>query len=140
MEFPGYFSARTFRDKISVKLSNNGYIKYNSQIGRSIATFYLHQLGLHLAHPQKGIYKDGHERPDTVAARKVYTTILNSFKHLECSFTGNKLEIMAPSKATNMPEVIRVYHDECIYASREGALTLWVREGQDPKYKNHVEQ
>ena len=38
-EFPGYFSARTFRDKISVKLANNGYIKYESKIGRSVTVF-----------------------------------------------------------------------------------------------------
>jgi hypothetical protein len=65
-EFPNYFSARTFRDKVSIKLANNGYIKANSKIERSVATFYEHALGLHLACPKKGIYKDGHERPDTV--------------------------------------------------------------------------
>jgi hypothetical protein len=134
-EFPGYFSARTFRDKISVKLANNGYIKYESKIGRSVAVFYLHQLGLHLAHPKKGIYKDGHERPDTVLSRKAYTSVLCSFKDRECCYTGNKLETMIPPKVSHLPEVIRIYHDECIYASHEGALTLWVHEGEDPKYK-----
>ena len=133
-QFPGYFSARTFRDKISVTLANNGYIKYRSKIGGSVAVFYLHQLGLHLAHPKKGIYKDGHERPDTVAARKAYTLVLSMFKDRECSFIGDKLETKVPPKDTHLPEVIRIYHDECIYASHEGALTLWVHEGEDPKY------
>ncbi len=80
-EFPNYFSARTFRDKVSAKLATNGYIKQNSKIGRSVTTFYLHQLGLHLACPKKGIYKDGNERPDTVQARreKWGTTARNLF-------------------------------------------------------------
>ncbi len=38
-EFPNYFSARTFRDKISLKLGAFGYIRSNSKIGRSVATF-----------------------------------------------------------------------------------------------------
>ncbi len=43
------------------------------KIGRSTATYYLHELGMELVCPKKGIYKNGHERPDTVLARKLYT-------------------------------------------------------------------
>jgi hypothetical protein len=45
-----------------------------------------------LVHPQKGIYKDGHERPDTVAYRKFFITELKTFKSREVTYTGDKLE------------------------------------------------
>ncbi len=73
------WSARTFRDKISNKLYDTGYLKEGSKIGRCTAIYYLRQLGMVSVHPKKGIYKDGHERADTVAYRKTYTIVLNKF-------------------------------------------------------------
>ncbi len=98
------------------------------KIGRNTtATYYLHELlvDMELVCPKKGIYKDGHERLDTVQARNVYNTAkLRHFKDRECTFTGEKLETFVPPKDTTSPEVIRVYHDKSSYASREGALSL----------------
>ncbi len=74
-------------------------------------------------------------------ARKVYTSVLNSFKDRdeedrdERSYSGDKLQTEIPPKATISPGVISIYHDECIYASHEGALTLWVPDHRDPTYK-----
>jgi hypothetical protein len=99
--------------------------------------YYLHDLfvGMELVCPKKGIYKDGHERPDTVQARKVYTERLSTFKGRESSYTGDKLQTLMPPTDATSPEVIRVYHDECSYASHEGALSLWVPKGRQAKYK-----
>jgi hypothetical protein len=88
-----------------------------------------------LVHPKKGIYKDGHERADTVAYRKIYTSVLNEFKDRERTYTGQYLQIEVPLHLTLQREAIRVYHDECIYASHEGAIQLWVHNGKDGKYK-----
>ena len=88
-----------------------------------------------LVHPKKGIYKDGHERADTVEYRKKYTCALKNFKQRERTYKGERLEIEVHPTETLQPEAIRVYHDECIYASHEGALQLWVQNGKDGKYK-----
>ena len=90
---------------------------------------------MELVTPQKGIYKDGHERPDTVIARKEYTAKLSVFKDREVSFTGEQLQTLVPPRDTFLPEVIRVYHDECCYASHEGALSLWLPRGTQAGYK-----
>jgi hypothetical protein len=82
-----------------------------------------------------GIYKDGHERPDTVAYRKLFITELKTLKSRELTYTGDKLEMTVPPKQTGQAEVVRVYHDECIYASHEGAIQCWVAERTDGKYK-----
>ncbi len=62
------WSARTFRDRISAKLYSLGYIKANMKIGRCTATYFLRELGMVLVRPKKGIYKDGHERPNMLVA------------------------------------------------------------------------
>ena len=50
------WSARTFRDRISVKLYESGYLKPGTKIGRTTATYYLRTIGMVLVHPKKGIY------------------------------------------------------------------------------------
>jgi hypothetical protein len=110
-------------------------LKGGSKIGRCTATYYLRQLGMVLVHPKKGIYKDGHERADTVAYRKMCTSVLNEFKQRKRTYTGQYLQIEEPLHHTLQREAIRVYHDECIYASHEGAIQLWVHNGKDGKYK-----
>ncbi len=79
-----------------------------------------------LVHPKKGIYKDGHERSDTVAYRKLYIAELNTFTSREQRFIGDQLEIPITPDDTVNAEIVRVYHDECIYASHEGAIQCWV--------------
>ncbi len=88
-----------------------------------------------LVHPKKGIYKDGHERPDTVAYRKQYIANLKAFKSREGTYTGDDLNTLVTPEHISNAEVVRVYHDECIYASHEGAVQCWVVEGTDGKYK-----
>ena len=129
------WSTRTFRDKISSKLYSLGYLKANIKIGRSTATYFLRQLGMVLVRPKKGIYKDGHERTDTVVHRRCYTSMVHAFQERERTYTGVEHQIEVPPTDTIQREVIRVYHDECIYASHEGAIQLWVLEGKDGKYK-----
>ncbi len=122
------WSARTFRDGISVKLYEAGFLKVGT-IGRSTATYYLRSIGMVL------LSKDGHERPDTVAYRKTYISVLKDFQGRETSYDGKDLQLEIPPIQTSLPRVIRVYHDECIYASHEGVIQLWVHEGVDGKYK-----
>jgi DNA-binding transcriptional LysR family regulator len=86
-------------------------------------------------HPKKGIYKDGHERPDTVTYRKLYIEALRVLAPFEHTYIGDRLQIPVPPEDTSAAEVVRVYHDECCYASHEGAIQCWVVEGRDGKYR-----
>ncbi len=114
------WSARTFRDRISVKLYESGYLKPGTKIGRATATYFLRTIGMVLVHPKKGIYKDGHERPDTIFYRKNYTAVLKAFQLRERSYEGKDLHKEVPPPS-NQQEAIRIYHDECIYAFHEFA-------------------
>jgi hypothetical protein len=92
------WSARTFRDRISVKLYvyESGFLKVGAKIGRSTATYYLRSIGMVLVHPKKGIYKDGHERPDTVSYRKTYISVLKKFQGRETTYDGKDLQLEIP--------------------------------------------
>jgi hypothetical protein len=129
------WSARTFRDKISIKLCAEGMLKEGAKIGRDVASYYLRQLGMCLVCPKKGIYKDGHEREDTVIHRKKYASVLKGLSSREATYIGDRLEIALPHVQTDLPAIVRVYHDECYYISSEGAIQVWVMEGTDASYK-----
>ncbi len=90
------------------------------KIGRSTATYFLRELGMVLVRPKKGIYKDGHERPDTVVKRRHYTSVLDELKKRERTYKGVELQIEVLAEDTLEREVVRVYHDECIYQYNYG--------------------
>jgi hypothetical protein len=52
------WSARAFRDKVSQKLHIEGILVEGTTIGRNTTTYFLHQLGMELVCPKKGVYKD----------------------------------------------------------------------------------
>ena len=102
-----------------------GYLNANKKIGRCTVTYFLRQLGMVLTKLKKVIYKDGYERADTVQMNRImYTAMLNEFNHRERIYKGVQLQIDVPPEAILEREVIRVRHDECIYASHEGVLQL----------------
>ncbi len=69
--------------------------------------------------------------------RKVYNAILRGFKERERTYTGDRLDknLVLRSDTITRSDIIRIYHDECIYASSEGALSLWVPDDTDPLFK-----
>jgi len=85
--------------------------------------------------PQKGIYKDGHERADTKIVRGEFGAYLRSTRDRERTYSGDRLEIEAAPVNDILAEIIRVYHDECIFASHEGTLMMWVHEGAQATYR-----
>jgi hypothetical protein len=118
-----------------IKLCAEGMLKEGAKIGRDVASYYLRQLGMCLVCPKKGIYKDGHEREDTVLHRKRYASVLKGLSSREATYIGDRLEVEMPPVQTDLPAIVRVYHDECYYLSSEGAIQVWVMEGTDARYK-----
>ena len=137
------WSARDFRLALIKRLTEDGTLSAN---GRGISTatvcFYLRYLGMVLVEPKKGIYKDGHERPDVVEYRKEY---LRYMKELESRMQKVLSDCDDPTKCKKCnakgcvtlqdPEggledlVVPVYHDECIFAAHEGRFSYWGRPG-----------
>jgi hypothetical protein len=64
-----------------------------------------------------------------------FSSVIRSFKDREHSYSGDRLDNLVLRTDTAHSQIVRIYHDECIYASHEGALSLWVPEGNDPLFK-----
>jgi hypothetical protein len=90
---------------------------------------------MQLVCPRKGIYKDGHERADTVIERKRYTTLIHGLRARERTYDGENLEVEVMPANISSGEIVRVYHDESIFASHEGTIQVWVEENSQAKYK-----
>jgi hypothetical protein len=90
---------------------------------------------MELVCPKKGIYKDGHEREDTLIRRREYGDMLATFADRETTYSGARLDISHPPRNTLLREIIRLYHDECIFASHEGTLQMWVEKGVQANYR-----
>ena len=90
---------------------------------------------MQLVCPRKGIYKDGHERADTKEARKIYTAFIHGLRSRERTYTGDILEVEIMPADQTTGEVVRVYHDESIFASHEGSMQVWVYENSQATYK-----
>jgi hypothetical protein len=78
-----------------------------------------------LVDEKKGVYKDGHERPDVVAARIAYVKE-NADKYDDCMehYSGDNMEVVVPA-ANGVHTHVSVYHDECIVAQNEGKNAYW---------------
>jgi hypothetical protein len=79
---------------------------------------------MQLVCPRKGIYKDGHERADTVIDRKRYTTLIHGLRARERTYDGENLEVEVMPANISSGEIVRVYHDESIFASHEGSIQV----------------
>ena len=89
---------------------------------------------MQLVCPKKGIYKDGHERDDTVSDRKRYTALIHGLRARERTYDGEILELEVMPASLSSVEIVRVYHDESIFASHEGTIQVWVEENSQAKY------
>lgn len=136
------WSARDFRIALIAKLRADGTLSANQGVSTKAVCFYLRYLDMVLVEPKKGIYKDGHERPDVVLARKKYCNDLDELKSRmptsvpacdnpkTCESCCGKGCIRLEEPADG-PEsrVIKIFHDECIMASNEGRCSYWGRPG-----------
>ncbi|RPB06751.1 hypothetical protein P167DRAFT_475370, partial [Morchella conica CCBAS932] len=80
-------------------------------ISSRTAKDWLHRLGYHWGEVKKGVYKDGHEKPDVVNYRQ--EVFLETYEELA--------SVMLYSL------IIPVTHDECTCNSNDGPRYQWVR-------------
>ena len=99
------------------------------------ARLWLHHLGFEVLTAQKGIFIDGHERPDVIEARKLFLRKLTKIGFLH--FTNAPTE----EAARSLPEVdcptsdvrskaVVFFHDETTFMSNEDQPTQWGMKGE----------
>ncbi|CAG8798898.1 21017_t:CDS:2, partial [Dentiscutata erythropus] len=90
-------------------------------ISEKMCRIYMHVLGYKYDERKKGVYYDGHERPDVVAYRKGWLERMFRYKMYMKDFVGDMLEIVIePELESDERELVQVTHDEChFYANDE---------------------
>ena len=105
---------------------------YPRQISIRTARNWLHELGFSPTSHKKGVYIDGHERPDVVSYRKLFIRkmeILGQTHQPPPSCSDNVIteNIGDPSAKKKL---VLIFHDESIYHSNEDQGWQWSEEGK----------
>ncbi|EGO18931.1 hypothetical protein SERLADRAFT_443479 [Serpula lacrymans var. lacrymans S7.9] len=103
-----------------------------STICERIAIRWLGKLGYQCRDVKKGLYYDGHERPDVVEARTKYLEEMKRLERLMCKYDDDTLEPIPPELGPGKKEHVVVMLDESIVGTNESAHRCWLKEGEQP--------
>ncbi len=94
--------------------------KLDITISISTASVWFHELGFSHRQFSKGVYFDGHERPDVLEDRKAYLETLSSY-------AGRVIPYLCPARDPDgaTRPVIRVCHDESTFYSNADQTFHW---------------
>lgn len=97
---------------------------------------WMHEMGFETLSVTKGMFFDGHERPDVVEQRKVFLEemVTVGFLHPDHAPTPEAArcfpsQVPLASLETREKAVV-FFHDESIYHVNEGQQTVWGKEGE----------
>ena len=100
-------------------------IKSVQQISLRTSRRWLHKLGFHYKRYLKGVYIDGHERPDVVAYRQVFLQKVSEYEQLMSKWYDEDCKIRTyPLLADGEKEHIWVTHDESTFHVNDGPRAM----------------
>ena len=108
---------------------------YPRKISIETARLWLHHLGFEVLTARKGIFIDGHERPDVVDARKVFLRKLTKigFLHFTAAPTEEAAKALpsvdCPTSEQRAKTVV-FFHDESTLMSNKDQPTQWGMKGE----------
>ena len=106
-----------------------------SSITEKTARIWLKKLGLIPQSRKKGIYFDGHERPDVLEYRVTFLKKMEEFEKLMPIFEGNNMDQKNPILSDEEKLHILVTHDECLFYANDDRPTIWAPLGEPPLRK-----
>ena len=105
------------------------------KIGLETARLWLHHLGFEVLTVRKGIFIDGHERPDVIDARKLFLRKMTKigFLHFTNAPTDDAMralpDVDGPTNERRAKTVV-FFHDESMFMSNEDQTTQWGMKGE----------
>ncbi|KAJ7823280.1 hypothetical protein B0H13DRAFT_1919727 [Mycena leptocephala] len=146
-EAEGGFKGRIAPDKLRRYVNEHLFpeLEIDDTIGVTTATAWLKKLGYRLRRYQKGIYYDGHERPDVVQKRNEFIKDMFACLNNAYQYEDEKEDEAATSQSTsNLREIppklkpgdiiyYPIFHDECTVHANEQSHFVWETDDQhDP--------
>lgn len=122
----GTITPAKFRVAINDEILPSLCVVLKNPLSQRTATRWLRKLGYRKVTIRKGIYMDGHERPDVVEYRNL--TYLP--KMLECEarmtrYEGPDLIPHPPNLKPGERRIIAYFHDECAFSANDYNSTAW---------------
>ena len=106
-----------------------------ASISEKTARVWLRKLGLVPQSRKKGIYFDGHERPDVLEYRAVFLKKMEEFEQLMPIFEGDNMDQKDPVLSDEEKPHIFVTHDECLFYANDDRPIIWAPLGEPPLRK-----
>ena len=105
---------------------------YPTSITDRTARKWLHKLGFSPTHYKKGVYVDGHERPDVIEYRKLYLKKLEILEstHLPPPLPSDGITAMSTGSHSASKKLVLIFHDESCFHSHEAQDWQWAEEGR----------
>ena len=105
---------------------------YPQQISLATAKRWLHSLGFHPTPDRKGLYIDGHERPDVVEYRRIFLKKLNILHstHLPPPVCDDGVVSKDLGSPNATKKLVLIFHDESIYHSNEDQGWQWTEKNK----------
>ena len=102
---------------------------------RKISGLWLHHLGFEVLTVRKGIFIDGHERPDVIDARKLFLRKMTKigFLHSTNAPTDQAVQALPDVDGPTNERIAKTvvfFHDESTFMSNEDQPTQWGTKGE----------
>lgn len=122
----GTVTPASFRTALNNEIFPNLSIILKKPLCNRTARRWLVKLGYRRTVLRKGIYMDGHERPDVVAYRNdSYLPKLQSYEARMVQYHGPNLEQRPPVLKPGEKQIIANFHDECSFHANEFKTSAW---------------
>ena len=118
-------------------VNNNLHIEANLPrpvaITNRTAMRWLHSIGMSYMKYTKGLYIDGHERPDVVSYRDAFLERMSNYEKFFFKYEGEDMAtVINPDLHPGERPLILVTHDESCFSSHDGKTTIWMDESNRP--------
>lgn len=111
-------------------------IESRQTISTRTARRWMHTMGFRFQRYQKGVYIDGHERPDVVTYREKFLQEVANLDHLMSKWLDTNCKVRTfPTLIGEEKEHVWITHDESVFHTYDGPRTVWGLEGEHPLRK-----
>lgn len=122
----GTVTPGSFRDALNKGILPHLNILLKKPLCNRTARRWLVKLGYRQTVLRKGIYMDGHERPDVVKYRnESYLPKLQVFESRMVQYHGPNLERQPPTLKPGEKQIIALFHDECSFHAFDYKKSAW---------------
>ena len=102
-------------------------------ISTKTAVRWLHVLGMDYVKYSKGLYFDGHERPDVVSYREEFLQRMSQHERFFFKYEGEDMRtVVSPDLNDGERPRVLVTHDESCFSSHDGKTTIWMDANDRP--------